>query len=121
LARLNSVVAAPISVGLVFCGKKLSASVASYGDPTPWQPISAVPREDWRALHSWGPMISPIFPGSVEPRAKIRNTDLQGPFMRSLDVSTRVWRVERAVEDWMEESGSGFVATVERKAAIATI
>jgi hypothetical protein len=58
-AKSKSVVAAPISVGLVFWGKKLFARVASYGEPTPWHPTTLSPRADFRSEHTWGPTMVP--------------------------------------------------------------
>lgn len=50
-----------MAVGDVFFGRKLSARVASYGEPTPWQATLAEPRIALRAVQTWGPTTEPYF------------------------------------------------------------
>ena len=59
-----------------------------------------------------------MLPDSVEPRAKMKVTALQGPLSSSLDVS-EVWRTSSAVVSRLGPPlGTGVAATAQMKAAM---
>ncbi len=59
-----------------------------------------------------------MFPGSVDPRAKMKNAGRQGPFSRSLDVSPSSCRALRLETSSMGLLKTGVAAMAQRKAVI---
>ena len=72
---------------------------------------------DWRLYHRR--LILTMFPGSVDPRAKMKNADRQGPFSRSLDVSPSSCRGLRWEPSSMGLLRTGVAVMAQRKTTVA--